>query len=235
MVTQIALLRGVNVGARGPRVAMADLRAFALDLGFTEPRTLLQSGNLVVDGGHDVGQALERRLESGAAERLGVTIDFIVRTVAEWRTAIDANPFAEAAEKDPSHLLIFFLKAAPLPSAVDDLRASHGRKDTTGRRAWICGVDLVCRRRSEIRREVVELERVEQAVQEHHHVRPALMLWALDGVLVDDKPVIIFWVVEVNDLHQGGDLLTLGLVLNFHAVNNKPMKAAVGVNEVWVI
>jgi len=123
-VKQVILLRGVNVGARGPRVAAADLRDFALNLGFTEARTLLQSGNLIVDGGSGGGAELERRLESAAASRLGIAIDFIVRTAAEWRAVIDHNPFAEAAADDPSHLLIFFLKVAPPSAAVDDLRAS---------------------------------------------------------------------------------------------------------------
>ena len=119
---QAILLRGVNVGARGPRVAMADLRAFALDLGFSQARTLLQSGNLVVEGKGAKGGALEPHLEAEAASRLGLSTDFIVRTAAEWRAAIDHNPFAEAAADDPGHLLIFFLKSAPAPGAIDDLR-----------------------------------------------------------------------------------------------------------------
>ncbi len=121
---QVILLRGVNVGARGPRVTAAQLRDFALDFGFAEARTLLNSGNLVVDGGAGVGGDLEQRLEAEATRKLGVTIDFIVRTAAEWRAVIAHNPFAEAAADDPGHLLIFFLKAAPQPAAVDELRAS---------------------------------------------------------------------------------------------------------------
>ena len=118
------LLRGINVGARGPRVAMADLRQFALDLGFTAPRTLLQSGNLVMDGAQtgEGDEGLERRLEAEAVRRLGVTVDFIVRTDMAWRAAIAANPFVQAAEADPSHLVIFFLKAPPAAGAVEALR-----------------------------------------------------------------------------------------------------------------
>src|SRR5512144_159890 len=41
----IALLRAVNVGGRS--VAMAELRAMLTDLGYVNPRTLLQSGNAV--------------------------------------------------------------------------------------------------------------------------------------------------------------------------------------------
>jgi uncharacterized protein (DUF1697 family) len=102
---------------------MADLRRFALDLGFTEPRTLLQSGNLVMDGG-DGGEDLEQRLQAEAVSRLGVTVDFVTRTSQAWRAVIEANPFGEAAETDPGHLLVFFLKAPPATGAIDDLRAA---------------------------------------------------------------------------------------------------------------
>ena len=42
----VALLRGINVG-RAKRVAMADLRALLAELGYRDPRSLLNSGNLV--------------------------------------------------------------------------------------------------------------------------------------------------------------------------------------------
>ena len=119
---QVVLLRGVNVGARSPRVTAAQLRDFALKFGFSEARTLLNSGNLVVEGGVAGGGDLETRLEAEAATQFNVTIHFIARTAAEWRAAIDRNPFPEAAANDPAHLLVFFLKAAPPPSALIDLR-----------------------------------------------------------------------------------------------------------------
>ena len=46
MPTLIALLRGINVG-KAKRVAMADLRKLVEKLGYTDVRTLLNSGNVV--------------------------------------------------------------------------------------------------------------------------------------------------------------------------------------------
>jgi len=40
-------------------------------------------------------------------------IDFFVRTREEWKAVIAHNPFPEAAERDPAHLLVMFLKDAP--------------------------------------------------------------------------------------------------------------------------
>jgi len=140
MTTHIVLLRGVNVGAGGARVAMADLRQFAADLGFGDPRTLLQSGNLVLEDDEPSTAALERRLEQEAVSRLGLSTDFLVRSTDEWRAAIECNPFPEAAERDPSHLLAFFLKAEPPVGAIEALLAAIKGRETArieGRQAYL--------------------------------------------------------------------------------------------------
>jgi uncharacterized protein (DUF1697 family) len=48
MTQCIALLRGINVG-RAKRVPMADLRALVEGLGFSNVRTLLNTGNVVFE------------------------------------------------------------------------------------------------------------------------------------------------------------------------------------------
>ena len=123
MALHIALLRAVNVGGTGS-VAMADLRDLAQELGLAEPRTLLQSGNLVFQTDEPAGTALERRLEAAAADRLGLTIGFFVRSAAEWARIIARNPFPDEAARDPSRLLVQFLKAAPSAADVAALQAA---------------------------------------------------------------------------------------------------------------
>ena len=46
MTECVALLRGINVG-RAKRIAMAELRGLVAELGFTNVRTVLNSGNVV--------------------------------------------------------------------------------------------------------------------------------------------------------------------------------------------
>ena len=82
MTVHIGLLRGVNVGGR-TQVAMADLRAMMAELGLGEARTLLQSGNVVFRSSRRKGAALERALEVGASDRLGLRTDFFVRTATQ--------------------------------------------------------------------------------------------------------------------------------------------------------
>lgn len=121
MTLHVALLRGVNVGGHR-MVAMSDLRDLLARLGLTEPRTLLQSGNLVFGSSGRSTAQLERLLEAEAAARLGLKTDFVVRTSREWQAAIAGNPFSEHAKRDPARLLLMFLKKAPQAAAVKTLQ-----------------------------------------------------------------------------------------------------------------
>ncbi len=146
MAAHIALLRAVNVGGRS--LKMGDLAAFARDQGLDNPRTLLQSGNLVFDSPKKPDAVLEKRLEAEAEARFGFQIDFMVRSAAEWRALIAANPFAEAAREDPGHLLVMPLKARPAAGALEALRAAiKGREvaEVVGRDAYLVYPDGIGR------------------------------------------------------------------------------------------
>ena len=123
MTTYIALLRAINVGGT-KKLAMSDLRAFVETLGFDEVRTLLQTGNLVFEGRAQSATTLERLLEDEAAKGLDLQTDFMVRTDKELATIIAQNPFPSEAKRDPSHLVVQFMKAAPSAAAVTSLQAA---------------------------------------------------------------------------------------------------------------
>ncbi|MBN9011172.1 MAG: DUF1697 domain-containing protein, partial [Rhizobiales bacterium] len=86
MTVFIALLRAVNVGGKG-KLAMADLRAMAGEMGLAAPQTLLQSGNLVFSAKGKAAE-LESALEAETARRFGVKTSFLIRTAAEWDALI---------------------------------------------------------------------------------------------------------------------------------------------------
>jgi len=112
ITASVALLRAINVGGTA-QVAMADLRAMFTGLGFTGVRTLLQSGNVVFNGGARSSDELERLLEAETARRLGLTTDILVRTAEEWAGLIAANAFPAEARAAPAYLHAMCLKAAP--------------------------------------------------------------------------------------------------------------------------
>ncbi|GAA0646611.1 DUF1697 domain-containing protein [Brevundimonas lenta] len=120
MTHRICLLRGVNVG--GVKVPMAELKAIAAEAGFADPRTLLASGNLVVEGDAAPDVAAEK-LEAGIEAHFGRRIEVVVRTPEQWAGLIAANPFPEQAAENGSKLLVMIMKDAIKPGALESLRA----------------------------------------------------------------------------------------------------------------
>src|SRR6478736_3793246 len=120
MPTHLAFLRGINVGGKN-LIAMSELRALLESLDFTNVKTLLQSGNIVFDGGRKTGAALEKFLEAESSKKFGRDVDYHVRTAAEWRSVIERNPFPAEAKNDPGHLLVTVFKDAPTAKNVKAL------------------------------------------------------------------------------------------------------------------
>jgi uncharacterized protein (DUF1697 family) len=146
-VRHIALLRAVNLGPHN-RIAMADLKALLVGLGFADAQTLLQSGNIVFSGGNKTTAALEQTLERAAAKQLGVETDFFVRTAKEWQAIIDANPFPREAKDDPGHLLAVIMKDEIAAANVTALQKSIVGREVVranGRCAYIVYPDGVGR------------------------------------------------------------------------------------------
>jgi uncharacterized protein (DUF1697 family) len=139
MTIHIALLRAVNLPGHN-KAGMADLRELLAGLGMQDARSLLQSGNLVFRSDAGTTAQLERLLAAAAQKRLGLDTDFFVRTANDWKAIIAGNPFPEEAKRDPSHLLVMFLKEAPDREDVTALqRAITGREvvRAKGRHAYI--------------------------------------------------------------------------------------------------
>ena len=129
MATYVALLRAVNVAGHNS-ISMADLKAVAASAGLAEPRTLLQSGNLVFESSARSSAALERVLENALAKELALTTPVVVRSHAEWRAAIAANPHAAEARKEPGHLLLMPLKSQPPVVGLAALQAAIVGRET---------------------------------------------------------------------------------------------------------
>ena len=143
------MLRGINLAGH-KQVAMADLRDLLTGLGFTDARSLLQSGNLVFRGGNRTGARLERLLEAEAKKRLALETDFFVRTAQEWKAIVSRNPFRAEAERDPGHLLVLFLKDTPGAQDVQALEAAITGREVVradGAHAYIVYPDGIGRSR----------------------------------------------------------------------------------------
>jgi uncharacterized protein (DUF1697 family) len=114
----VALLRGINVGPSS-RIAMADLRELFAELGYTEVRTVLQSGNVVFAS---AGQPDVATLEKAIVDRFSYSSRVIVLSAAKFRAILDDNPLLAVAD-DPSKMVIAFTQGfdvdAPRPSDAE--------------------------------------------------------------------------------------------------------------------
>jgi len=113
----IALLRGVNVG-RAKRIAMADLRKLIEDLGYTEVRSVLNSGNVVFSGPPRVQAEVAAVIEEMLVLKLGVAARTLVLDGEELAAIIAANPLLGQAG-DHARLVTFILSN---PLADPELR-----------------------------------------------------------------------------------------------------------------
>jgi uncharacterized protein (DUF1697 family) len=103
----IALLRGVNVG-RAKRVAMADLRKVVADLGYTDVRSVLNSGNVVFSAPRLAPAAAAVAIEETLVLKLGVAARVMVLASDELANIIEQNPLLPVAT-DHARLLTFIL------------------------------------------------------------------------------------------------------------------------------
>lgn len=126
MVKFIALIRGINVGA-AKRVAMADLRRELEALGFEGVKTLLQSGNVVLEAAKAKKDDVRERVEGVLEKRLGVSARVMVLTLAEVENALADGPFAKGV-KDPSRALVTFYSAADAKRLASLVKQDFGRE-----------------------------------------------------------------------------------------------------------
>jgi uncharacterized protein (DUF1697 family) len=121
---QIALLRGINVG-RAKRVAMADLRQLLGELGYTDVRTILNSGNVVFDCSKRDAAQSATRIEEALVLKLGVGSRVTVLDAAHFDQVVADNGLLDVAD-DPSRLMV----------AVLNNPADRSKLEPLARQAW---------------------------------------------------------------------------------------------------
>lgn len=120
MPVVISMLRGVNVGGHN-KIKMDALRALCESLKLRDPRTYVQSGNVIFrTEQRDLGR-LAKRLQNEIERSFGFRPDVIFRTTTELRQVITKSPFATRRGIEPSKLLVIFLANDPGQEAKDQV------------------------------------------------------------------------------------------------------------------
>ena len=115
MATYIAFLRAVNVGGR--IVKMDHLRALFADLGFSNVRTHIQSGNVFFESKSQKKDTLARKIEAYLGADLGFDVPTFVRTIDEVEHVLALDPFKRVKVTTDVRLCVIFI-SKPLPMDV---------------------------------------------------------------------------------------------------------------------
>lgn len=132
MTRYVGLLYSVVIDA-SRRVAMADLRAIAQNVGCRNVCSLVSTGNLVFDADAPEIPVLEQALEAAFAAFHGKNVDIIVKSGADWQRLVAANPFRPEAEAEPDRVGVRIMREP----ARDDLAAFLRPYQTQGERVAI--------------------------------------------------------------------------------------------------
>ena len=94
MKTQIALLRGINVGGHR-KVPMVELRELLTKTGFSDVKTYIQSGNVIFKVAETNAQKIENSIQKSIANHFGFEVSVMVRTRQQLHKIFDDCPFSE--------------------------------------------------------------------------------------------------------------------------------------------
>lgn len=126
MTRYVALLRGINLGARN-RLGMQPLRESLRDAGYTDVRTHLQSGNVVLTS-QQRPESLATALHGLIHHEFELDVPVVVRSRDELADIIARDPFGELAH-DPTRYQISLLGAEPDERAIDKLTTAEVAPD----------------------------------------------------------------------------------------------------------
>jgi uncharacterized protein (DUF1697 family) len=91
MQTWVVLLRGINVGGRNT-IPMQHLREAFAAMGYVDPQTYIQSGNVVIDARGTPGPSAIHRIEQGLSTSFAYDATVVIRDLAQMRTVVDQVP-----------------------------------------------------------------------------------------------------------------------------------------------
>ena len=123
MAVFVALLRAVNVGGTGT-LSMAELKALCEEIGLTDVKTYIQSGNVLFRSDDDEAK-IQAGLEEALARKMGNSPGVILRSRQALEAAAEGSPFPHAK---PNYLLVTFLPETAPKDALDKLVASGGEE-----------------------------------------------------------------------------------------------------------
>lgn len=100
---------------------MDALRSVYESLGLEDPRTYVQSGNIIFRAKEKNLVQLAGKIQDAIEKKCKCRPEVILRTTDELRKAVSATPFADRPELEPGKILVTFLATEPPKEARANL------------------------------------------------------------------------------------------------------------------
>lgn len=104
----LALLRGINVGGKNI-IAKDDLRRCFEDLGFSNVRTYIQSGNILFRSEKSSVKELTAAVEAGLSNRFCYEAQAVILPHRKYKSAVAAAPDGWGTDDEQKHNALFTL------------------------------------------------------------------------------------------------------------------------------
>jgi uncharacterized protein (DUF1697 family) len=179
MTKYVALLRGI--GPTNPNMKGDKLRALFEELGFSNVRTVITSGNVIFTSHSADTNNMAKVIEEALPAKLGFTSTVIIRSQGQLQKLVDRDPYKGQVHNQKAYLLVTFFKRIPeikiklphkpegkpykLLGRIDD--AVYGSVDlTTGKTpdymSWLekqFGKDITSRTLNTVQRILIKMDR----------------------------------------------------------------------------
>ncbi|TDW51555.1 uncharacterized protein (DUF1697 family) [Flavobacterium sp. 270] len=128
MTTHLALLRGINVSGHN-MMKMEALKTMLENIGFTNVRTYLQSGNVFVDTEEESASKVGFMIKQEIFKVFGHEVPVIVITKEDLELCFKNNPYLKEKDIDTKKLYVAFISIALKSESINDLKISQVKPD----------------------------------------------------------------------------------------------------------
>ena len=128
MTTHLALLRGINVSGHN-MMKMEALKTMLENIGFTNVRTYLQSGNVFVDTEEEIASKVGFMIKQEIFKVFGHEVPTIVITKEDLELCFKNSPYLKGKDIDTKKLYVAFVSTALKSENINDLKISQFKPD----------------------------------------------------------------------------------------------------------
>ncbi|HSX32452.1 MAG TPA: DUF1697 domain-containing protein [Candidatus Saccharimonadales bacterium] len=121
LTVYVAFLRGINVGGKS-KVPMAQLKACFEDMGFSNVRTYINSGNVIFTAADTNSRALEAVIEPALEKAFSFPITVVVRSMSEMEATMQCVPKSWKGDANTRYYILFLRHTIDKPDIIQHMQ-----------------------------------------------------------------------------------------------------------------